>query len=125
MHNWRKPTSLAVIAQLAAMFLLSILVTVGAFAQTTSAGTVIGTVTDQSGAVVPDAQVALTDLSTNTTLKATTNSSGHYAFPNVAPGSYTLKITKQGFQTALVQNQSVQVGQSLTEDVKLTIGAVS
>ena len=126
MQRSRKLNALAVVAYITALlvFLLAI-GSVSVLAQTASSGTIIGTVTDQSGAVVPDASVAVTDLSTNTTQKATTNSAGHYVFPNVAPGTYNIKITKQGFQTALVQGQAVQVGQSLTEDVKLTVGAVS
>ena len=98
---------------------------VGLSAQNISSGNILGTVTDQSGAVVPDAQVALTDLATSTTIKTTTNSAGHFAFANVSPSNYNIKITKQGFETANVNNQTVTVGQSLSEDVKLTVGSVN
>ena len=120
------PGALATILQLAAILILFLAIgSVSLIAQTASSGAVIGTVTDQSGAVVPDATVSITDKTTNTTIKASTNSAGHYVFPNVNPGTYDIKISKQGFQTALVQGQSVQIGQSLTEDVKLTLGSVT
>jgi hypothetical protein len=57
--------------------------------------------------------------------KATTNNSGHFLFVNVNPGSYDIKISKQGFQTAIVQNQTVAVGTALSEDVKLPVGSVT
>ena len=94
-------------------------------AQTGASGAIAGTVTDQSGAVVPGASVVITDQATNTSTKTTTNGAGHYVLSNVAPSTYDIKITAQGFQTALVQNQAVLVGQTLTEDVKLTLGNVT
>jgi len=116
----------AVVAQLTALFIfLLALSAISVFAQTGASGAIVGTVTDQSGAVVPDVSVSITDLSTNTTTKTTTNSAGHYVFPNVNPGTYNIKLTKQGFQTALVQGQAAEIGKSLTEDVKLTVGAVT
>ena len=83
---------LLAIAQLTALLILLVaFAAVSALAQTASSGTVIGTITDQSGAVVPDATITITDLTTNSTAKSTTNSSGHYVFPNVAPGTYNIK----------------------------------
>src|SRR5438477_11403082 len=95
------------------------------FAQTGATGAVVGTVTDPQGAVVPSADVSITDRSTNATTKTTTNSAGHYVFANVSPGVYDIKITKSGFQTALVREQKVDIGKSLTEDVKLPVGSVT
>ena len=95
------------------------------FGQAISTGTVIGTVTDQQGAVVPDATVSLIDKSTNAEIKTTSNSAGHYAFPHVNSGTYDIKVTKQGFQTAIIQNQTVQLASALTEDIKLTVGSVT
>src|SRR6185437_6672302 len=121
-RNWK---SLAALSQLAALILLLALSSLMGFAQSTATGTVIGTVTDPQGAVVPDASVSITDKSTNSATKTSTNSAGHYVFVNVNPGTYDIKISKQGFQTALVQGQVVQVGKSLTEDVRLPVGAVT
>jgi len=98
---------------------------VSALAQTGSTGAIVGTITDQSGAVLPDATVTLNNKSTNSTASTTSNSAGHFVFANLEPATYDIKITKPGFQTALVQGQAVLVGQSLTEEVKLTVGAVT
>ena len=126
MQSSRKLRASVIVAQLTLSLVLMLLLGgVLAFGQSTSTGTVVGTITDQSGAVVPDATVSMTNIGTNSTSKTVTNSAGHYVFVNVDPGAYNLKITKQGFETANVPNQSVDVGKQLTEDVKLTVGAVS
>jgi hypothetical protein len=113
------------IAQLAALMLLLALIALPAFAQMGATGAIVGTVTDPQGAVVPGADVSITDRSTSTTSKTTTNSAGHFAFASVTPGMYDLKITKSGFQTAFVRDQKVDVGKSLTEDVNLPVGSVT
>ena len=90
-----------------------------------NAGTVAGTVTDQSGAVVNGALVSLTDVATGTPRTTNTNSSGHYAFVDVAPGSYSLSISKQGFATTKAANVQVRVGQTTTFDTGLQVGGTS
>src|SRR5215813_5348201 len=95
------------------------------FAQTGATGAIVGTVTDPQGAVVPAADVSILDKSTNTTSKTTTNSAGHYTFSNVGPGVYDIRISKQGFQTATVRDQRVEVGKVLTEDINLPVGSVT
>ncbi|HEV2224034.1 MAG TPA: carboxypeptidase-like regulatory domain-containing protein [Candidatus Acidoferrales bacterium] len=94
-------------------------------AQSSSTGTVSGTVTDNTGAVVPDATVTLTNTATGNSRTATSTSSGQYIFAYVVPGTYDVKAGKQGFQTTVVSNQVVQVGTQLTVNAKLQIGAVS
>src|SRR5438270_6643452 len=113
------------IAQLTALILLLALTALPGFAQMGATGAVVGTVTDPQGAVVPGADVSSTDRSISTTSKTSTNSAGHFAFDSVTPGTYDLKITKSGFQTAFVRGQKVDVGKSLTEDVNLPVGAVT
>jgi hypothetical protein len=69
-------------------------------AQTTLSSTVTGTVTDPSGAVVPNATVEIRDPTNNATRSATTGETGQYIFTNVAPGSYQISAKAQGFKTA-------------------------
>jgi hypothetical protein len=108
----------------AGLFLLFIVLTpIPAVAQTANTALIAGTVTDPGGAVVPDATVDLTNTATNDTKTVTTNSSGQYVFPNVAPGPYTLKIAKQGFATTSIANINVDVTKSYTYDVKLEISS--
>jgi len=93
--------------------------------QSSSAGTITGTVTDSSGAAVPGAAVTLTDAATGGARSATTNDKGTYIFPYVNPGTYSVKISKQGFKTTAVSDQVVQVGNQLTVNAVLEVGSVS
>jgi hypothetical protein len=85
---------------------------------------IVGTVTDKSGAVVPEAVVRVTSESTNTSLEVVTGESGSYSAPNLVPGSYTLTATKPGFSRAVVKSFVVQVGQAARLDVTLDVGSV-
>jgi hypothetical protein len=92
------------------------------WAQSTATGTVVGIITDQSGAVVPNAQVTLADPTTGSTRNATTNNAGNYLFVDVNPGRYGVTINKQGFSStkALVE---VKVGLTTTLNLALQVGA--
>jgi len=96
---------------------------VPAWAQTSNSALVLGTVTDPAGAVVPDATVSLTNTATNEAKTATTNSAGQYVFPNVAPGTYALKIAKSGFATSTFSNIKLDVTKSYTYDAKLEVSS--
>src|ERR1700722_14765423 len=96
-----------------------------AWAQSTSTGTVAGVVTDQSGAVVPDAAVRLTDTATNIARTTTTNKDGRYIFVDVSPSVYNIAITKKGFSTTEAEKQEVSVGASLTLNLSLQVGGAS
>ena len=77
-------------------FLLSALfVPALVLAQTT--GSIKGTVTDSTGAVVDGATITVLNLATNASRTATSNSSGFYAIPNLTPALYSIKFEKQGF----------------------------
>src|SRR5579862_9244872 len=91
----------------------------------TNTGTVAGTVTDPSGAVVSGATVILTDVATGTPRTATTNNAGHYLFPDVNPGGYTITINKQGFATTKAPNLQVLVGQATTFNTALQVGGTA
>src|SRR6266480_4573392 len=73
-----------------------------ATAQTSTSGAVVGTATDQSGAVVPDASVELKDVATGAARIGETNRGGQYTFTNVPPGTYTVTVTAKGFRQAVV-----------------------
>ena len=90
----------------------------------TSKGTVTGTVTDPSGAVIPNANVTLTQKETNAKRDTTTNSAGIYRFEAVDLGTYTLAVTAQGFGEAEVAN-IVVANQVANFDVQLKLGSSS
>ncbi len=93
-----------------------------AFAQATNTGTVVGEITDPSGAVVPGAAVTLTDASAGVMLTDTTNAAGKFAFTTVPPGTYSISATKSGFSTARTNGQVVNLGEQLTVNLTLKVG---
>ncbi len=95
------------------------------FGQSTSTGTIIGQVIDDSDAPVPGATVSLIDHTTGTTKGTATNDVGRYVFVNVNPGVYDIQVEKTGFALAKFTEQAVSIGQQLTINAKLKIGSVT
>ncbi len=93
------------------------------WAQTSTAGTVVGQVVDEQNAAIPGAEVRVTETSTNISQTAATNSEGRYVFSQVNPGNYNVGFSKQGFASYQVNNQTVEIGQSLTLNAKLKVGS--
>jgi len=85
--------------------------------------TVNGTVTDQSGALIPGATVSLKNVATNVDRTTTSNSAGNYVLVNINPGLYTLTVHKDGFSTATQSEFELQVNQTSTIDFKLRVGS--
>jgi Carboxypeptidase regulatory-like domain len=94
-------------------------------AQSTSTGSIAGTVTDPTGAVVAGATVTLTDVATNTPRTTTTNASGRYIYVDVNPGIYSVAVSKAGFAISKAENQEVKVGASLTLNLFLQVGGTN
>ena len=87
-------------------------------------GSLVGAVTDQSGAVLPRASVTVTQTETNVSRSTVTNESGSYNLPNLLPGTYEIVVTLQGFQTFTAREVSVQQNLALRFDAKMNVGAV-
>jgi Carboxypeptidase regulatory-like domain/TonB dependent receptor len=96
----------------------------GARAQLTE-GTIAGTVTDPSGAAVRGATVTATNLGTSFEVQTTSDNIGYYRVPHCSPGTYEVRVEKNGFKAALVQGVVVSVGVVTRADVSLRIGSVS
>jgi hypothetical protein len=94
------------------------------FSQTIT-GRILGTVTDQTGAAVPGAQVTITEVQRGTTRKLTTDSAGAYAAPSLDPGLYTVKVEAQGFKTVVRENLRIEVATDAVVDAALQPGSVS
>ncbi len=77
--------------------------TLNLFAQGTDLGTLRGTVTDSSGAVIPNAQVEIMDLDTRTSRKTTTNDHGDYQAAALQSGNYQVTVTAPGFASSVVK----------------------
>ncbi len=84
-----------------------------------------GTVKDPSGAVVPNAKVAITADVLVGNKELTTDSSGYYRFANLPPGSYTITVTAVGFKTTKRAGLTLEVGHLPTVDIVLEIGSAA
>ncbi|HXQ27561.1 MAG TPA: TonB-dependent receptor [Candidatus Acidoferrales bacterium] len=91
----------------------------------TGGGAILGTVTDTSGARVPNAQVAIKNAATNESRTVTASGDGFYNAPSLAPGNYDVTVTAPGFQTLVQKDVDVIVGRDLTLNLELKVGAVS
>lgn len=94
-------------------------------AQNSSSGSVLGTVTDRSGAAVAKAEVSLTNAATNATARTFTNDNGQYLFPEVAPGTYKVVAKATGFKTEEIANLKVDVNKSYALNMQVEVGQVS
>jgi len=104
------------------LVLLSMIwVSAGVLAQDTAS--VTGTVTDPSGAAVPNAQVSVVNAEKGVTRTATTNGSGDYLFAALPIGSYNLIVAGQGFKKYEAKGVILRVGQKARADVSLQVGA--
>src|SRR5579864_3835974 len=106
------------------LLLLALLSTNRAFAQMDQ-GAIIGTVVDATGAVVPAADVTLTNTGTGLVLKARTNRSGDYFFSPIKTGTYTVSVSAPGFETTVQENVVVHVTDRLNIPFRLTPGKVT
>ncbi|SEC05818.1 TonB-dependent receptor [Terriglobus roseus] len=95
-----------------------------AHAQLTTAD-IIGTVTDASGATVPNAQVEVKNLATNETRTITSGASGEYVVSNLKPGHYSITVTASGFKVTKTGDLAVEAGDRARNDTRLELGNVS
>jgi hypothetical protein len=96
-------------------------VSVGAFAQANSELT--GIVTDQTGAVVPDAKIVLTDPGTGSSKTTTSGATGLYDIAGLNPANYNMKVTAKGFESFAQNGVVVNVSATARVDIKLTVGS--
>lgn len=88
-------------------------------------GAISGAILDPSGSGVPDATVTIKNLGTTAIRKAATDASGAYAIPNVPVGHYDITVEKQGFSSLQFSNVELTVGQNLTVNGNMAVGAIS
>lgn len=108
----------ALMLTLAVLFALP----VAGFGQTFRGG-ISGSVTDQSGAVVPGAQITAVETSTNTSYKTVSSSAGEFSFSNMPLGSYTISVVASGFKSEKVDKVPVTAGATYALPVKLAVAS--
>jgi hypothetical protein len=94
-------------------------------AQSTASGTIAGTVTDSSGAVVPAAAVVITDTDTGVSRTVTSSGAGTYVAPFLLPGNYEVVLGGGSFSKVDRKNLVLTVGETLTVDAALPAGSAS
>lgn len=117
----RRMTNFAMYARILVVALLSLAVP-AAFAQSAGTGALTGTVTDPSGAVVPNVTVTLTSTATGQIRTVTTGTDGAYRFALIPPGTYSVKFTAMGFKVAEVPSVSVNVSETPVLNQNLEVG---
>jgi len=104
------------------VILLSIGLLFGTSAQAQIAANLRGRVLDPSGAGVPNAKVDLTETAKNTHQTTASSSTGDYLFTNLNPGTYSVSVSASGFQRLEHSGITVEVGQTVTADLSMTLG---
>lgn len=103
--------------------LILVLTAAGLSAQSIT-GTIVGTVTDSSGAVVLGAKVNVTSEGSGAAFNTTTNSNGDYTVPNLLAGEYRVQVSQAGFRPVDVKNVTVLLNQTVRADVRLEPGSL-
>ena len=88
-------------------------------------GTLTGTVSDKSGAVIPGAKVVITATATNTTFTTESGDAGQFTVPNMNPGDYSIRVEKEGFKPAVTTGLKIDAGATVRSDVSLEIGSAA
>lgn len=88
-------------------------------------GTLLGTITDTTGGLVPSAKVTITETNTGVSRSTATNDSGNYTFPDLPPGVYRVAVEQTGFKRAERSDVNVNVNQTVRVDLTLQPGQVS
>src|SRR5580698_4607856 len=103
------------------LFLLLFAIPIAATAQTIT-GSILGTVTDSSGAVVPGATVTVTNESTNESSKTQTSDSGAYQIPYLNPGAYQISVSHAGFETTVQNHVGLSAQSRIVVNFSLPVG---
>lgn len=112
---------LSLIFQWCATVSVFLLASMCGWAQTTT-GSIYGTITDSSGAVIPDATVTATNVETNQTISAKSKSQGEYIFPVLNPGMFKVTVTKTGFKSMTQTGLRLDANQNLNASFALPVG---
>src|SRR5689334_20846197 len=88
-------------------------------------GSAVGNVRDSSDAAVAGAAVTITNTQTNQARQALTNETGAYSVNTLEPGTYTLRVTKEGFSAHTTSNVTVSINSVTRLDVTLSVGTVN
>src|SRR5208282_5055803 len=101
---------------------LTLILAVAPLSAQTNAGSIVGTVTDPSGAIVAGATVTVTNVGTNNAVKTTSDSSGEYVVTPLEVGKYSVAVEATGFKRSIRPDIQVNVQDRVRVDAKLEVG---
>lgn len=107
------------------VILVGVLLTAATGHAQTPYGTIVGTVTDPTGAVIPGANITIINEATRLSRETTTDERGDYRVPSLLPGSYTVEVTAPGFRREIVTRVLLTVDQVARVDITLQVGPVA
>lgn len=123
-RNHPRTDQWAVLIRLLGAALLVVVLATAGFAQTSSSS-VFGTITDPTGAVIPNAQVTATNADTGVTYPTRADSQGNYRITQLPPGNYTLEAKSTGFSTKMTTPFTLLVGQASQQNLMLATGVAT
>ena len=85
---------------------------------------IVGNITDKSGAPMPGVEISVTNDGTNATIRIASDESGGFTAVNLIPGSYTVAASRTGFRPVTFRNFVLQVGQTARLDITMEVGTV-
>jgi hypothetical protein len=104
---------------------LSLFLGAAAWAQTTGTASIVGNVTDSSGAVVPQAKITAQNQQTAFVYESLSNDSGDYYVPGLASGTYQLNVEAAGFKTSVQRDIVLRINETPRINIRLEVGSVS
>lgn len=107
------------------IFLFTLLFSAQALFSQQTAGTLIGSVSDATGAVIPAASIKVVNLATNSVREAVSDANGNYSVSFLPAGDYSINLTVKGFQSQRISSLTLQVQQTLRQDFQIKVGDVS
>src|SRR5688500_1964422 len=106
------------------LVLLAFLLSSSTASAQVATGSIVGTVSDATGQIVPGAQVTMREVNRNTTTTRVTDGSGVYTAPSLVPGTYEVQVALQGFKTWTRPGIVLQVTDRVRVDVALEVGTI-
>src|SRR5207247_3062599 len=96
----------------------------GALAGQETRGTILGRVTDSTGAIVPNATVRASNIATGVSAEGRSNAAGNFTLPYLLPGTYTLQAELAGFKKSVREGIEIRVNDTVEVDIEVTVGNV-
>ena len=125
MPNVSKPRLVCALVLSVGLLIVAVNVRVMAQSASSASGTILGTVTDSSGGVIPDAKVQVTNTGTSATQVVTSDAQGRYRVPDLSVGDYQVSIQQAGFQAVVHTGITLNPGANVVVDFSMPVGQVT